>query len=696
MIKQSLQTRLALSGFLLAPVLSSAAAAKQPAAPKQRPNIVVMLVDDMGYSDIGCYGSEINTPNLDKLAQSGVRFTRFYNTARCCPTRAALLTGLYSHQAGVGHMTEDHDLPGYSGRLNDHCVTIAEVLRGAGYFTAMTGKWHLGQNLGVTPWNRGFDRTLTAPHGGFYFPDSPETDVFLNGKDLHRRDEPLPKEWYSTDLWTEYGLKFIDEARAAHKPFFLYLAHNAPHFPLQAPPEDIARWRGKFKAGWDKLRAARYQRQIKMGLIDKSWPLSPRLDEVPAWDSLTPEQQDRYDNMMAIYAAVVEHMDKAVGDLVNGLKQRGELDNTMILFMSDNGGNAESGVPGRLEGQNPGDAQSTVFVGQCWATLNNTPFVRYKHYTDEGGIATPLIAHWPKGISPKRNGKLEAQPGHVVDIMATCVDAAGATYPKEFNGKPITPLEGTSLRPTFAGRPLTRTQPIFWEHEGNRAIIDGAWKLVALAGQPWRLYNTISDRTEQHDLAGSQPERAQTLVAKWEAWAARANVLPLGGWRAAPAKRQGNFSQETRFALKNGDHLKRGQSPAIAGRGFTITTKFDTRAPDGVIVAQGGVAQGYTLFLQGGKLNFLIRANGEATSVATTSTITGAHTAVAQLKADGTLTLALDGQPATKSKAPGVLTTMPIDGIDVGSDDDGLVGPYPAANQFRGVIESLLIELDKK
>lgn len=669
-----------------------------------RPNIVVILVDDMGFSDIGCYGGEINTPNLDKLARDGVRFTQFHNTARCCPTRAALLTGLYPHQAGVGHMTEQRvgadgkTLPGYSGRLNDRCVTIGEVLKGAGYFTAMVGKWHVGQNHGVTPWGRGFDRSLNAAAGGFYFNDSPHAELFLNSTNLGRNAAPLPAKWYSTDLWTEYGLKFVDEARAARKPFFLYVAHNAPHFPLQAPPEDIARWRGKYKAGWDKLREARYQRQLQMGLIDKSWPLSPRLEAVPAWDSLTPAEQDRYDHIMAIYAAVVEHMDKAVGALVDGLRQRGELDNTLILFMSDNGGNAESGVPGRLEGEHPGDAQSTVFVGQCWATLNNTPFVRYKHYTDEGGIATPLIAHWPKGISPARRGQLEPQPGHIVDIMATCVDVAGANYPKEFNGKAITPMEGVSLRPGFEGRALRRPRPIFWEHEGNRAVLDPPFKLVALSGQPWRLYDVSADRTEQHDLAAAQPDRVKALAAKWDEYAARANVLPVGGWKAPEAgKKRGGpatFSKQTRFNLKMGDHLARPEAPAISGRAFTVTARFDARQPNGVIVAQGGTAQGFTLFLKDGKLTFLVRTGTDtATSVADSTKLEGSHTAVARLQPDATLTLTVDGKTVGQAKAPTLLTTMPVDGLDVGSDTAGAVGPYTSENKFAGTIDSVFIEL---
>ncbi|MBV9470871.1 MAG: sulfatase-like hydrolase/transferase, partial [Abitibacteriaceae bacterium] len=267
---------------------------KASAAPPARPNIIVILVDDMGFSDIGCYGSEIPTPNIDNLAANGLRFTQFYNTGRCCPSRASLLTGLYSHQAGVGHMTEDQGLPGYQGRLNDRCVTLAEVLHSAGYFTAMTGKWHLGQNHGVVPWNRGFERTLTAPAGGFYYAADQGARLFLNGKEIDNADPALPKDWYTTDLWTDYGIKFIDEALAAKKPFFLYLAHNAPHFPLQAPAADIARFRGQYKLGWDRLREQRHTKQLQLKAVDTAWPISPRPELVAAWDKLTPQQQDRF------------------------------------------------------------------------------------------------------------------------------------------------------------------------------------------------------------------------------------------------------------------------------------------------------------------------------------------------------------------------------------------------------------------
>ncbi|MEI6655321.1 MAG: arylsulfatase, partial [Verrucomicrobiota bacterium] len=355
---------------------------------RAKPNIIVILVDDMGFSDIGCYGSEIPTPHLDKLAAGGVRFTQFYNGARCCPTRAALLTGLYAHQTGVGHMIEDNGTPGYRGRLNDQCVTLAEALRPAGYFTIMSGKWHVGQNHGVAPWTRGFDRSLNAAAGGFYFPDSPRAELFLNGEKIPVRGGTLPNEWYVTDLWTDFAIKSVDEALAAKKPFYLHLCHNAPHFPLQAPPEDVAKFRGKYLAGWDKLREQRHAKQLELGIVDMAWPLSPRPDSVKAWDTLNADDQDRFDHIMAIYAACVSRMDAAVGRLVDALRQRGILDNTLILFLSDNGGNAESGPNGKLKGNPPGSAKSDVYCGESWALLENTPFRRYKHFDHEGGIAT--------------------------------------------------------------------------------------------------------------------------------------------------------------------------------------------------------------------------------------------------------------------------------------------------------------------
>jgi arylsulfatase len=497
-----------------------------------RPNIVIFLVDDMGWSDIGCYGSEIPTPNIDALAHSGVRFTQFYNTARCSPTRASLMTGLYPHQAGMGHLdNEVHEgTKGTQGRLRDDCVTIAEVLKDAGYFTAMTGKWHLGQQHGSTPWGRGFTRSLNSPAGGIYFPTQKNRpEVFLDGKKYKKDDPIFGADWYSVGLWTDWGLKFADEAIDARQPFFLYVAQCAPHFPLMAPQKTIDKYRGKYKEGWDKLREARHQRQIEMDLVDPAWGLSPRPEEISAWDKLGPEEQDRFDHMMAIYAAMIDRIDFNVGKLVAHLKERGVLDNTLILFLSDNGGNAESGPMGRYEGKRPGGPASTVFLGQSWATLANTPFRRYKHFTHEGGISTPLIAHWPAGIPAERNGKLEPQPGHVVDVMATVVDITGAKYPTEYKEHTIQPMEGVSLVRAFSGKPLERMKPIYFAHEGNRGIRSGKWKLVMKYKGPWELYDIEADRTEQHDLASQHPDLVKKLSADWEAWAARSDVDPWTG-----------------------------------------------------------------------------------------------------------------------------------------------------------------------
>ncbi len=496
-----------------------------------RPNIIVILVDDMGFSDIGCYGSEIPTPNLDGLAAHGVRFTQFYNTPRCSPTRASLLTGLYPHQAGMGWLDNkvEPQSRGFHGRLLPRCVTIAEVLRNAGYFTAMSGKWHLGQQHGTPPWERGFMRSLNSRYGEVYFPveaDRPGTEkLYLNGRELPKDSPELGKDWYSTDLFTDWGLRFIDEARAEKKPFFLYLAQGAVHFPLRAPAEIIAKYQGKYMKGWDRLREERHARQIQIGIVDAKWALSPRPDDSPSWDTRAPDRKQRFDAIMAVYAAMVECIDRAVGTLVAGLKQRGVLDDTLILFLSDNGGNAEGGPPGITRGEGPiGGPRSYVLLGMNWATLANTPFRRYKHFTHEGGISSPLIAHWPAGISAARRGCLEKQPSHLIDIMATAVDLGHAEYPAEFKGNAILPMEGVSLRPTFEGSPLHRRQPIFWEHEGNKAVRDGQWKLAQKWRGPWELYDMEADRTELHNLITDHRDVAERLQAAWSAWAARAFV----------------------------------------------------------------------------------------------------------------------------------------------------------------------------
>ena len=521
--------------LLCAAALVAAPAVDAQRAQRGRPNVVIILVDDMGWSDIGPYGGEIPTPHLDALAAGGMRFTQFYATPRCSPSRASLLTGLYPHQAGMGHLDNviREGSSGTTGRLNDRSVTIAEVLRDAGYFTAMAGKWHLGQQNGSPPWQRGFDRVLNIRAGGIFFPNQNfqggdeltkrgQEPLYLDGQPIPRDSPQLGQNWYTTFLWTDFALKFIDEAKKANKPFFVYIPHNAPHFPLMAPPELIAKYRGKYQAGWDRLRAERYRRQIEMGVIDARWPLSSRDPDSPAWDSLPDAARHRFDHLMAVYAAMIEAIDTSVGTLVKGLQARGVLDDTLILFLSDNGGNAESGPDGRLEGDPPGSPNSNLYLGMNWATLTTTPFRRFKHFTHEGGIATPFIAHWPRGI--RGRNRINHQPGHLVDLMATIVDVTGATYPREFRGRTIQPMEGVSLRSAFAGGRITRTHPIFWEHEGNRAIRSGRWKLVSRYPDGWELYDMNADRVERSDLAAQHPDVVRKLASEWETWARRTNV----------------------------------------------------------------------------------------------------------------------------------------------------------------------------
>lgn len=508
----------------------------QPAKPRPtRPNVVVILLDDVGFSDIGSFGSEIPTPNIDALAKDGIAFTQFYNSARCSPSRASLLTGTYPHQAGLGHL-ESFDVPGAKGiqsKLSDRVVTLAEVMKSTGYFTAMAGKWHVGISRGVGPWNRGFDRSLTTPFGELYYPNQPQPlaqTVYIDGEKLPANSPRVGKgNWYSSDMFVDWQTKFIGEARAQHKPFFLYMPFTAAHFPLMAPPADVAKFKGKYMRGWEAIRRDRLEKQKRLGIIAPDTVLPAALPNTYDWDKLSPADKERFDTMMAVYAAVISRVDRSIGTLVDQLRKSGELDNTLILFLCDNGGNAESGPDGRLKGKGkPGSAQSIVWAGMNWATLQNTPFQYFKHYTEEGGIATPLIAHWPRGIDPKLRGSLVRTPGHLIDIMPTLVDISGATYPKTFNGHAILPMEGRSMAPAFAGQALHRETPIFWEHEGNRAVRDGKWKLVARFERPWQLFDMAADRTELHDLAASQPERVKAMAEQWDAWAARSFVDP---WR---------------------------------------------------------------------------------------------------------------------------------------------------------------------
>jgi len=556
---------------LVTPGYAAAARRSESGASESRPNIVLIMSDDTGFSDIGCYGGEIRTPHLNKLAANGLRFTHFYNTARCCPTRASLLTGLYPHQAGVGHMMSDRGTDGYRGDLNRNCVTIAEALKAAGYSTYMAGKWHVTRFIRPDgpkhnwPLQRGFDRFFGTIHGAGSFYD-PNT--------LTRDNTMIPpgEDFYYTDAISDNAVKYINEHKTS-SPFFMYVAYTAAHWPMHALPEDIARYKGRYDKGWDALRKERHARTIRMGLVSEKWPLTLRDPHVRAWEDA--ELKEWHARRMGVYAAMVENMDRGIGRIVDALERKGQLDNTLILFLQDNGGCAEEyGSRGPVQpdpsekielkpmdpnelqfkmqpqvtrdgrtvrtgrGVMPGPADTYIAYGRGWANASNTPFRLYKHWVHEGGIATPLVVHWPKSINS--GGELRHQPGHLIDIMSTCVDAAGAGYPEEFNGNKIHPMEGKSLVPTFHNKPIER-EAIYWEHEGNRAIRRGKWKLVSkgyrnamkwsrvarIPLEEWELYDLENDRTEMNNLVKEKPELVRELADMWMRWAKRAKVLPL-------------------------------------------------------------------------------------------------------------------------------------------------------------------------
>ncbi len=492
----------------------------------ERPNIVIIMVDDMGFSDIGCYGAETETPYLDSLAENGLRFSQFYNSGRCCPTRAALLTGLYQHQAGIGHMTGNEGRPAYRGYLNDRCLTIAEALKPAGYFTAISGKWHVGSEPQHWPLKRGFDRFYGIPQGGGHH------YRMLPGRQLVVDDTPIdvPKDWYSTTAFTDHALQFIEEGFAADNPLFLYLPYTAPHWPLQAPEAMTDKFLGRYTDGWQAHREARFQRQIEMGLFPEGTKLAPLDPKTPKWKSI--KDKTEMDRRMAIHAAMVHKVDQGVGRVVEKLKEHDQLDNTLILFLSDNGASAEGGPTGFVQADRgdpqakTGTPESYVSFGIAGANMCDAPFRKYKKYVHEGGIATPLVAHWPDGIPHQLGGNFSHETGHVIDLLPTCVDLAGIEYPTIHDGKGLIPLEGTSLVPALQGKSLNERE-LYFEHEGNAAIRSGRWKLVRENRQPWELYDLKADRTELNDLSAKRPEKVAELSEQWVAWARRVGVHPI-------------------------------------------------------------------------------------------------------------------------------------------------------------------------
>lgn len=534
---------------------------KPPVKPK-RPNIIVILADDLGYSDIGCYGSEIHTPNIDFLAKNGLRYKQFYNTSRCCPTRASLLTGLYNQQAGIGKMTDAEDEPGYLGHLSDNTVTIAEVLKTAGYQTAMSGKWHVSNTPGQPspkdqmewlnhhktykefspisqyPTSRGFDKFFGTIWGvvDFFDPFS-----LVSGTTPIKS---VPANYYHTDAINDTAVSYISAYAKSNKPFFLYVAENAPHWPLMALPEDIAKYKDTYKGGWEAVREARYQRMVKMGLIDpRNTKLSERWQGKQKWADNPDKEWDAM--AMAVHAAMIDRMDQGIGRIIESLKKTGQLDNTLIIFLSDNGASSEDCAkygPGFDRPDETRDGRPIVYatkkqampgpettyssIGANWANVANTPYQYWKAESYEGGIHTPMIAFWPKGITAPKGGYTE-QVGHVMDFMSTFTELSGAKYPAVYKGRKITPTTGSSLVSSFSGKISDQHRALFNEHFNAKYVRLDNWKLVALSSEKkWHLYNLAVDKTETQDLSAKYPEKVKEMDSLWLKWANTHKVFP--------------------------------------------------------------------------------------------------------------------------------------------------------------------------
>ena len=489
------------------------AAAEKPAPPL---NILLIMADDMGYSDLGCYGSEIRTPNLDRLAHEGLCFSQFYNNGKCIPTRASFLTGLYPRTLRP--------------RLTPNMVTVAEVLHDAGYQTALSGKWHLGAVAPHRPIDRGFDEFYGLTDGCCNYFDPARRDPQFEGGRVRifahndQRITKFPADFYTTDAFTDHAIATLRRFAGTGKPFFLHLCYTAPHSPIQARPEDVARYQGQYEAGWAPLRQQRHARQVQLKLIDPKWKLPGPDQRVYHWN----ESDRKWEaQRMAVYAAMIDRMDQDIGRVLQTLQELQLATNTVVMFLSDNGSSGEE-AGGRMTSETPGTKESYMNVGPGWGWLHNTPFRLYKTWVHEGGIATPFIVRWPGVVKP---GTMTHQIGHIIDLLPTCLELAGAPYPREFKGRAILPVEGRSLVPAFKGVELAPPEFRFWEQDGNRAVRQGKWKLVWDVEQKrWELYDLEADRTETNDLASQLPGKLKELAAAYDRWAeatGHTGVLPL-------------------------------------------------------------------------------------------------------------------------------------------------------------------------
>lgn len=527
------------------------------AAADERPNILIVVADDLGYSDIGAMGGEILTPTLDALAARGTLMTDFYAAPFCSPTRAMLMTGADNHQVGFGAMTElvppdVLKVSGYEGFLNDRAVAFPQLLQDAGYRTYLTGKWHLGVTQETSPAVRGFDRSYALVQGGAGHFDQTgiiAVDPAKSPKAIYREDGvevDLPTEFYSSTFFVDKMIEYLETDKESDEPFFAYLAFTAPHWPLQAREQDIAKYEGVYDAGYDAIRDSRLARMTDLGIIDPGTEVYPGNNVWPDWSQLDAEQQRAESRRMAVYAAMVDSLDQELGRLVGYLDAQGELDNTFILFMSDNGadGNTPSDVAATRDwikqnfdnsAENTGSATSYVDYGPGWAQVGSTPFRLYKAFLYEGGIRVPSIAVLPDALRPDQPTGPTDAVAHVMDVAPTVLELAGVQHPgQEYRGKPVAPIMGFSMLPLLAGKSdyvQDQTRSIGWELQGRKAMRKGDWKVV-YSNSPWgtdmwELYNLSTDPTELHDLAGAQPDKVKELVADYNAWTTQTGAIDL-------------------------------------------------------------------------------------------------------------------------------------------------------------------------
>lgn len=673
-----------------------------PLRASERPNVLLILADDLGFSDLSCYGGEIPTPNLDRLANGGAKFSSFYTSARCCPSRASLMTGIHPHQAGIGSFTHAKQPPGkglaYKGALLPSCATLAEILLDEGYSTWMVGKWHMAQ---PGPIGRGFQNYYGYKNFLAHSEDQWTPSNYVRLPESTKPELPVKNDFYVTDVFTDYSLEFLKQARAQKdKPWFLYLAHSSPHFPIQAPKESIDRHVETYRKGWDVLRRERFERQKKLGLIDPDAKLPP-LSEVPvdrediangfagkpnpSWDSLPADRREDLARRMATFAAMVEHVDQGIARILADLEQNGELDNTIIAFLSDNGACYEWG-PFGFDGRSRlgkttlhsgdqlaamGQSGTHSSYGSGWANLGNTPLSMYKHFCHEGGIASPLILHWPNGIA-KKEGYVKT-PSHLMDIVPTILKATGAKYPSERNGHKITPVEGTSLLPAIENPRAIPERVLAFEHQEARGLRKGDWKLVWGKRQPdkitWELYNLAEDRSEQTNVAQNYATIKDQLVEDWNTWAKRVHASP-------------HLMPEPGFTKKN----TKPASPQIAKRPLTIEATVQGQKLHGVVLAQGGKEHGYALHFMNGTAALDVRVDGKITRITAPTTPPGNLTLEAKIQSNK-LTLTLNGK-TVEAKSPGLIPVQPKDALSLGEDSLTAAGNYDAPNPFNGKIIS--------